>query len=73
MTAHRNAAPAAQEPDTLPEGHVNCRVTKFGDGKISTGQHIPAVGDVYFAKDDTFALPQADAEALEARHYVEIQ
>lgn len=54
-----------------PEGMVRCVVTKAGDGKISTGEHITGVGDVTYKRGDEFyALPDT-AASLEARHYVE--
>lgn len=61
---------------------VKCKVTKHGDGKISTGVRAPsgtvdedgaAVGDLMHEKGDVIETRRSIAEALEARHYVEIE
>lgn len=53
------------------EGMVWVTVTKAGDEKISTGEHVAGVGDVTYKRGDRFLVPLATAEALEARHFVE--
>jgi hypothetical protein len=60
-------------PKKLPEGHVEVRVLKHGDGRISTGEHVPGKGDVCWAYGDVFACPKEVAADLEARLLVEIQ
>lgn len=57
----------------LPAGMVNVRITKFGDGKVSKGEHEAAVGEKCYAKDEIVMLPAAIAEELEARNLAEIQ
>lgn len=68
-----DAAEEAPEPETAPEttleaGTVKCRVTKWGDGEIFTGN-----GNERFKKDDIIILPIATAKSLEDRRFVEIQ
>jgi len=53
-------------------GHVFVTVTKFGEGKVSTGQHIPDHGDVMAVKGDVLECPEEDAKIQEALGLVEI-
>ncbi len=62
--------PAA--PANVP-GHVWVRVTKVGDGQISTGEYLPGHGNLTYSKGDKFQHPRPLAEQLEERHYVEIE
>lgn len=52
---------------------VKVRVLKAGDGKISTGKHDPRGGDELYEFGEEPEFPKDIAEALEARHLVEIQ
>lgn len=52
---------------------VSLRITKFGEGKVSTGRHQAGAGDDFFATGAVTELPRAIAEALEARGFGEIQ
>lgn len=52
---------------------VSVRILKAGDGKISTGNHSPRGGDELYEFGEVVDLPRDIAEALEARHLVEIQ
>jgi len=61
-----------KQPEAMPEGYVTVRITKFGDGKVSTGQDIVGVGDIFAKKDDTLVLPLAIATELEKRALAEI-
>lgn len=56
-----------QKPET-----VRVTVTKFGDGKISTGEHVSAHGDVKAKRGDTLTVSLSIAEALEKRGLAEI-
>jgi hypothetical protein len=56
-----------------PEELVTCEVTKKGDGRISTGQHVAGIGEVHYEKGETFTAPRATAEALEDRNFVIIR
>lgn len=57
--------------EAIPEGHVWMTVTKAGDGKISTGEHVTGVGDKTYARGERFHCTPDTAAALEARHYAE--
>ena len=61
------AAPA--EPNQM----VRVRVTKMGDGKISTGKHDPRGGDEKYEAGEMFAIGKGIADQLEAKGYAEIQ
>lgn len=52
---------------------VTVRITRFGDGKVSSGKHVPAEGDVMLAEGDTVSVDQVTADALEERGLAEIQ
>jgi hypothetical protein len=52
---------------------VTCRVLPMGDGKISTGEHIGGVGDLYYERGETFTVARSIAEPLERRGLAEIQ
>lgn len=51
---------------------VRVRVTKQGDGRVSTGQHVPSVGEVHYAWKEEFDIARPIAQALEDRYLVEI-
>lgn len=51
---------------------VRVRVTKFGAGKVSTGVHIPEVGDKMAEKDEILIVDQSVADALEKKGFAEI-
>lgn len=66
----------AKEVAAVPleaEPIVKARVTKMGGDKISTGQHLPQLGDELYAFGEVIELQKSNAEALEARGFVEIQ
>ena len=52
---------------------VTVRVTKAGDGKISTGKHVAMLGDEFYEQGEEYSVARSIAEALEVRGYVEIQ
>jgi hypothetical protein len=52
---------------------VSLRITKFGEGRVSTGRHQAGGGDDFFAAGTVTQLPRPIAEALEARGFGEIQ
>lgn len=68
--AARQAGKVLREAD--PADIVRCRVMKLGDGKVSTGQHVPGVGEVHYERGEEFTGPRALAQELEERGYVEI-
>jgi len=51
---------------------LQARILKAGDGKISTGIHIPGKGDVFHERGTVLTLERSIALGLEARGYVEI-
>lgn len=64
-------APRKAKAPEVPAGYVLCRVLKAGDGKISTGEHVAGHGDLTYSRNDVFAVPRFQAEALELRGFVE--
>ena len=87
ITGVSEAAPAtpkrkfARDLDPAPpEPVVQCRVTRRGADKISTGRHEPMLGDETYAEGEVFSLPRSLALALqdapdragEPRGYIEI-
>jgi hypothetical protein len=54
------------------EALVRVTVTKFGDGKVSTGSHVAETGDAMAAKGTILAVDLPTATALEARGLAEI-
>lgn len=51
---------------------VEVRILPLGDGKVSTGQHQPGVGDVCYARGQNAKLLPETAAALEKRGFVEV-
>lgn len=66
--ADREKITAAQNADL-----VIVRITKMGDGKVSTGEHLSGEGDLLYEYGETPRLPRVVAEALEDAGYGEIQ
>ena len=69
LRAARNAEINGVDLD--PE--VTVRVTKKGDGKISTGKHVTGLGDLTYEYRETPKLPRSIAMDLEERGFAEIQ
>jgi hypothetical protein len=53
-------------------GLVKVRVTKFGYGHVSTGEHIPGHGDKLADANSVLEVDKSVAEQLEAKGYAEI-
>lgn len=51
---------------------VNVVVTKFGHGKVSTGEHVAIDGDVMAERGETLAVSLSTAKALEEKGYAEL-
>lgn len=68
--ARQAAAKLAEEAP--PPDLVECRVLKAGADRISMGIHIPAVGDAFYERGETFSIERVIATALEDRGLVEI-
>lgn len=63
------------EPLPVPEpagDEVIVTVTKFGEGQVSTGEHIAGEGDVYAKRGDKLSVSKRVAASLEARGLAEI-
>lgn len=78
--AHQNAiaaedkaqrVAAAQQSIGIVSPKVLVTITKFGEGKVSTGEHIPSVGDVKAAKGDILKVSDDVASDLEKRGFAE--
>lgn len=54
-----------------PEELVEVTVTKFGEGRVSTGEHIPAEGDVKAKRGEKMMVSPSVAADLEARGFAE--
>lgn len=67
----RKKADGTDEPELKP-GHVYVTVTKFGEGKVSTGEHIAELGDVMAKKGDVLECPEDQAKIQEGFGLVEI-
>lgn len=65
--------PTPQAEGTSDDGRVTVRITKFGNGQVSSGEHVPGEGDRMLWAGETVTLDRTDAEALEARGFAEIQ
>lgn len=50
---------------------VRVTITKFGDGKVSTGVHVAGKGDVMARRGEIIATTPQAAEAMEAQGLVE--
>jgi len=72
-------ADGSDEPEMqVPNGMVAVRVTKHGDGKVSTGVHMAPDGDepggdVMAKRDDVLFVDPATAASMEAKGYGEIE
>ena len=64
---------AEAEASAINNDRVMVRITKLGDGEVSTGEHIPGEGDLMHEKGDIVSMPRQIAEALEVRGFVEIE
>lgn len=66
----------AEKPEAelvAEEPVVAVRVTKKGDGKISTGKHVAMLGDELYEAGEEFSISRSIALELEDRGFVEIQ
>ena len=51
---------------------VKVRVTKFGEGLVSTGVHVQGEGDVMASRGDILEVSKTVANSLEVRGFGEI-
>jgi len=61
----------AETKNEAPKGTVTVKITKFGAGQVSTGEHEPGVGDIMFKHGDTFECSPETAKGLEALGFAE--
>lgn len=66
LKAARTADPAIDDPEVMT------RVTKRGDGKISTGKHIEGLGDLTFEHKELVPMRSARAAELVELGYVSL-
>lgn len=50
---------------------VSVTITKFGDGKVSTGVHEAGFGDIYAKRGEKIAVSKGTAASLEAKGLAE--
>lgn len=50
---------------------VKVRITKFGAGQVSTGEHVAGEGDIMAQHNDEMTVSPANADALEALGFAE--
>ena len=70
-TSDTNESAATGSEDAAQE-MVRIRITKFGDGKISTGIHRAGFGDVMAGRGHEIEVDLATAKAHEAQGLAEI-
>ena len=72
--AKTKAAFSGQTFDADPQSElVRVRVTKRGDGRISTGEHDNRGGDILFEAGERFEVARHIAEVHEEHGFVEIE
>lgn len=82
MPAPKSSAPYRPDPDEETDtvvvppkpqstGLVTVTVTKFGAGKVSTGEHIAGQGDIYASQGAKLTVTEDAAKALEKKGLVE--
>lgn len=64
-----------ERPDLAlsPDPMVKVRILKFGDGRVSTGDHHSSGGEVLAEAGEFMDIPRTVAEALEKRGFAEIE
>jgi len=74
MAKAKNAADDSEQQETetpvlpiaKPEGDlVEVTITKFGEGKVSTGVHVAGEGDIYAVRGDKISVSKEVAARLE--------
>lgn len=59
-------------PVAKPVGElVEVTITKFGEGKVSTGMHVAGEGDIYASRGDKIMVSKEVSDSLEARGFAE--
>jgi hypothetical protein len=73
VVLQKGAAPAPPKPGTPAEELVTVRITKAGHGQVHNGTDGVDNTSPTYDWNDLVALPRSVAEALEGRHYAEVQ
>lgn len=73
MASENKDTPRVKPEKNSSGGTVKIKVTKFGGGKVSTGEHVAELGDVMAKGGDILEVDKSVAEAMEATGYGEIQ
>lgn len=63
-------APAAAKPKSTSD-MVEITITKLGDGKVSTGEHVAGEGDIYASRGEKLMVSPGVVASLEARGFAE--
>lgn len=71
--APRKKTEDGSEPAQPREGNVFVRITKFGAGRVSTGEHVAEFGDIMADMDDVLEVSEDVGKSLEGKGYGEIQ
>lgn len=71
MAPRKKTEEGAEAPVPAP-GNVFIRITKFGAGRVSTGEHVAEFGDVMADMDDVLEVSEEVGKSLEAKGYGEI-
>lgn len=71
--APRKKIEDGEEPAKPSVGNVFVRITKFGAGRVSTGEHVAEVGDIMADMDDVLEVSEDVGKSLEGKGYGEIQ
>ncbi|TAL08064.1 MAG: hypothetical protein EPO02_13815 [Nitrospirae bacterium] len=61
-----------QEQDDPNLQPVKVTIVKFGEGKVSTGEHIAGKGDIMAERGDVITVSKNIADALESKGYGEV-
>jgi hypothetical protein len=61
----------SETPEPEGEALVRITITKFGDGKVSTGKHVGGQGDVMARRGDVMQVSAACASDLEKLGFAE--
>lgn len=59
-------------PSKAKEEEVEVTITKFGDGKVSTGMHVAGEGDIYAERGEKLTVSKSVAVLLERRAFAEM-
>lgn len=70
MPKSPEASDATEQTPPFPDA-VKITVTKFGAGKVSSGEHVAGNGDIYLDRGEQAWVDAKTAQALEACGFAE--